>query len=160
VITVIKIRKYQKEDLGQVCELICCVFKQFQSLEGTKDSVEHYLSYYNYKVNGESLNVAFLSSPIMLVAEDNNKIVGVLRGKENRLVNLYVIGEYHRKGIGGRLYCEFEKRVLKLGSKQVKIRSSLYAVPFYQRYGYKKVTGVRTGKRFGSQKYQPMIKKF
>jgi hypothetical protein len=38
----------------------------------------------------------------------------------------------------------------------IRIRSSLYAVPFYRKLGYKKSTGVRG---FKGLKMQPIIKK-
>ncbi len=43
-----------------------------------------------------------------------------------------------KKGIGKKLVKHFEKEAIKLGAKEIKIRASLYATPFYQKIGYKK----------------------
>ena len=81
------------------------------------------------------------------------KTIGVIRGRPNRIFNLFVDSNYHKKGVGRRLVEMFEKKAFAHKSKIIKISASLYAVPFYQRRGYKKTTGLR--KLFGL-KVQPM----
>lgn len=85
----------------------------------------------------------FLESPLFFVAEENNEIIGVSRGKYNKISNLFVKNSSHRKGVGRRLVEVFEAKVKKLGTNEIKIRSTLYASPFYQKVGYKKTTGIR-----------------
>ena len=78
-------------------------------------------------------------------------------GDKNRIVNLYVKGIEHRKGIGTILLNQFEKLAKIKGEKIIKIRSSLYAIPFYRKRGYKKTTGIRC---FHRLRFQPMAKLF
>jgi hypothetical protein len=54
----------------------------------------------------------------------------------------------------------FEQECMKLGGKVIRLASTLYAVPFYQRLGYKKSTGVRRGWSFEGRgfRWQPMKK--
>jgi hypothetical protein len=78
----------------------------------------------------------------------------VLRARENHLVNLFVDGENHRQGIATRLHRRFEAACKRAGFDTVDVRSSLYAVPFYQSVGYKKTTGVRS---MHGLRVQPMI---
>ena len=61
-------------------------------------------------------------------------------------------------GIGKKLITQFEKQALKQGSNKIKIKSSLYAVNFYQNRGYKKSTGIKTA--FKGLNFQPMKKEF
>jgi GNAT superfamily N-acetyltransferase len=70
-------------------------------------------------------------------------------------------GDYQRRGIGRKLVERFEQECIRLGATQIKVASTLYAVPFYVEMGYKKTTGVRTGWSFGGSglKWQPMKKR-
>ena len=47
-----------------------------------------------------------------------------------------------------------------MGGEVIRLASTLYAVSFYQKLGYKKSTGVRTGWSFEGEnfKWQPMKK--
>ena len=62
-----------------------------------------------------------------------------------------------KKREGGEhiLVKKFERNAQKYGSKKIKIRASLFAVPFYKKMGYKKTTGIRN---FKGLKIQPMKK--
>jgi GNAT superfamily N-acetyltransferase len=101
-----------------------------------------------------------LRSPIALVAEEDGEIVGVLRGRKERLGSLFVRGDRHRQGIGRMLVQRFEQECLGQGMGLIRVASSLYAVPFYLAMGYKRSTGVRFGWSFGGTglKIQPMRK--
>jgi len=97
----------------------------------------------------------FTTSTRFYVAEDKNRIVGVLRAVGNRIVNLFVAGSHLGKGIGIRLLYRYEKTFKRDGYQEVVLRSQLYAVPFYLACGYNKITGMRT--KFGLTT-QPMKK--
>lgn len=98
-----------------------------------------------------------LRAEIVLVAEIREEIVGVLRGRSDRLQSLFVAGDRHRQGIGRRLVESFERRI---GPSVVRVAATLYAVPFYQALGYRKTTGRRTMRSFSGKglPYQPMRK--
>lgn len=101
-----------------------------------------------------------LCSPIAFVAEEDGEVVGVLRGRKERLGSLFVRGDRHRQGIGRMLVERFEEECLGQGMRLIRVASSLYAVPFYLAMGYKRSTGVRSGWSFGGTglKIQPMRK--
>ncbi|MCP4427404.1 MAG: GNAT family N-acetyltransferase, partial [Chloroflexi bacterium] len=103
-----------------------------------------------------------IQSAIVLVAEDAGEIVGVLRGREERLGSLFVCKDHHRRGIGRELVARFEQESARLGVRVIRVAATLYAVPFYKAMGYKPSTGVRNGWSFEGHglKYQPMRKIF
>lgn len=102
------------------------------------------------------MNVFHVSKEsIFFVAEEEKKIVGYIKGNSNMIVNLFVLGNKHKKGLGRKLVLLFEKEAKRRNSRFIKIKSSLYAVPFYQKMGYKKTTGIRS---FHGLKIQPMKK--
>jgi GNAT superfamily N-acetyltransferase len=96
------------------------------------------------------------NTTIFYVAEENNKIVGFIKGRKDKIANLFVDGKQHKRGIGKKLVNIFEKQAKRLGSKQINIRASLYAAPFYEKMMYMKTTGIRN---FMGLKIYPMKKK-
>jgi GNAT superfamily N-acetyltransferase len=70
-------------------------------------------------------------SEIVLIAEERNQIVGVLRGRLGRLGSLFVAKDQQRKGIASQLGDEFERQIKQQGCEIIKVVSTLYAIPFY-----------------------------
>jgi len=97
---------------------------------------------------------------MIFVVEEGDEIVGVLRGSKGRLHSLFVAASHHGQGIGRALVAHFEQACLAQGAEAITLASSLYAVGFYARLGYKKSTGVRSGPCFDGEgfRYQPMKK--
>lgn len=152
------IRKLKNSDINETCLLIMNVFSKFNSNEGSKKATQDYLNYYDPQKNKiEELIENFSKNPINFIAIENNKIIGIIRGRTEKITNLYVDGTMHKKGIGRALVEKFEKEAINKGSKKIKIKASLFAIPFYQKLGYKKTTGIR---KFIGFKTQPMKKTF
>ena len=94
------------------------------------------------------------------MAEDDGQIVGVLRGRPDKLQSLFVRGDHQRSGIGSRLVHRFEQECVRCGSPLIRVKATPFAVPFYQAQGYKRTTGVRKMRSFDADglPYQPMKK--
>ena len=151
------IRKYKRKDARAVATLISRTYSRFNIREGTKEAARKYIE--SYDPGGkrtEDIHRRFIRTPNFWVAFMGSRIVGVARGIGNRLINLFVDGAYHRQGIATRLVRRFENNCKKAGFKEIVLRGSLYATPFYQSLGYKKTTGVRN---FRGLKIQSMKKK-
>ena len=97
---------------------------------------------------------------MIIVADDADQIVGVLRCRPSHLQSLFVRDDHHRQGIGRKLVERCEQECAQRGSRSIRLAATLYAVPFYEAVGYKKSTGIRSGWSFGGMglKYQPMNK--
>lgn len=151
------IRKFLKNDTQQVADLICETFRKFNGREYfEKGVIRRYLDQYDTKKNTiEKLFEVFSKSPIFFVALEGTRIVGMIRGGKNGIGNLFVHGKFHRRGIGEKLVKVFEAQARKLKSKGLKVRSTVYATPFYQSVGFKKTTGLRN---FRGHQMQPMKK--
>jgi len=152
----IKIRAFKISDTYPAAKIVSKTFQKYNYREGTKKAVEWYINLYKpSKNNIGKLKANFSRTEIFFVAIENNKIIGIVRGRSNRVVNLFVDGKNHKKGIGKMLMTKFEAECAKKGSKEIKIRASIYATPFYQKLGYKKTTGIRN---FKGLKIYPMKK--
>lgn len=138
----VSIRAYKKSDFIKVRNLIVRTFKEINPCNADKKSVQRMVdSMTKNNPGGDDLRSRYDSAPICFVAVDKIKIVGVIRGDEIRLKNLYVDTTYFRKGIGKKLYEKFEAKARKLGYPHIKIYSSIYAIPFYEAVGFKKTRG-------------------
>lgn len=154
------IRQYRSSDAERVAFIIRDTFSHFNKNDGTKSAVAKYVGHYDTKKRGlDKITEEFSDIPIFYVAVEDGGVVGLVRGFERRVINLFVLGKYHGKGIGKDLMERFESEAKRKGSKQINIRASTYAVPFYEHLGYKKTTGIRTFRRIPGLRIQPMRKK-
>lgn len=153
----IRIRKFKITDTERVSYVISRVFLEFNNKEGSKIAVQRYIDSFDIKNGLENVKNKFLKSKIFFVALNNKEIIGLIRGNKSYIIGLFILGSYHNKGVGGRLMGIFEKECKKLGSRGIRIRSSIFAIKFYEKMGYKKSTGIRN---FKGLKVQPMRKVF
>jgi len=90
---------------------------------------------------------------------ENKKIVGMVRGIKGRMVNLFVDGKYHGKGIGKKLMQNFEEKGFD-ERNAINVKSSIFAVSFYTSIGFKKTTGQRNMRGLFVQPMKKVRKSF
>ena len=158
------IRPYNRSDVESVGKLIADTYREFNLAFATAEEQGLLLGPFQHAYSTEQPHRAAIAKVIcastVLVAVDRGEIVGVLRGKPDRLQSLFVRKDHHRQGIGRNLLETFEQACLQQGATVIRVAATLYAVPFYQKLGYKKTTGVRPGWSFEGNGlvYQPMKK--
>jgi GNAT superfamily N-acetyltransferase len=161
---VLTIRHYHESDAASVGRLIADTYSQFNLAFASPEEQELLLGPFRHARSEEREHQEAIADVIrasmVLVAEEEGEIVGVLRGRTNRLQSLFVRGDHHRRGIGRALVERFEQECVRQGAEAVKVAATLYAIPFYTRLGYKKTTGIRPGWSFEGTGlvYQPMKK--
>ena len=139
----IRIREYREKDLYQSALLVSKTFRRFNFKDNPPDSAEEYATGYDSTLNLDKIRNRFEDTSLFLVAEKDHKIMGMLRAKENRIVNLFIHENLHRQGLGRKLVRHYERECKLKGYQEIVLRSQIYAVPFYQACGYKKTTGIR-----------------
>lgn len=161
----ITIRHYTKADAPAIGRLIADTYSQFNLSFLPNEQVGLFLGPFQHAYSDDPAHIQALekviASEIVLVAETaEGEIVGVLRGRKERLTSLFVRGDYQRQGIGRRLVECFELESIRLGVKVIRLAATMYAVPFYAAMGYKRSTGVRIGWSFEGRGLpnQPMRK--
>jgi GNAT superfamily N-acetyltransferase len=161
----IRIRPFRAADAAVVGRLIADTFREFNLSYAPAEEQEMLLGPFRHARSRSAARRAEISrlirAPWVLVAVSDDRIVGVLRGSPGRLHSLFVQKRVQGRGIGRRLMKAFERRCRKAGATEITMQSSLYAVPFYQRLGYRRTTGVRRGRCFDGDgfPYQPMKKR-
>lgn len=128
--------------LKEAIDTITVVFNEFEAPMYTKEGNEHFFEFCNIKnltemIANEKMSMYFVSN--------NGKIVGVLGIRDiNHISLLFVIKEYHKKGIGKLLidfakgYCE--GLLADKDKKTITVNSSPYAVEFYKKCGFKETS--------------------
>jgi GNAT superfamily N-acetyltransferase len=136
------IRRYRNSDASQLALLIRDTYRDFNLDFLDPEEQAPFLgpSQYADSTLPEHRQAieAVIYSDIVLVAEEVGQIIGVLRGRMNRLGSLFVRADYHHQGVATSLVRTFEDQVEGEGSKLIRVASTLYAFPFYLKLGYKK----------------------
>jgi len=160
----IAIRPYRESDAQSVGRLIADTYSRFNLSFASADELGKLLGPFRHARSAEPAHretiAQAIRAPMVLVAEEDGQIVGVLRGRKERLASLFVRGDRHRQGIGRRLVEQFEQECRRQEVTVIRVAATLYAIPFYAALGYRRTTGVRNGWSFGGTglKYQPMKK--
>jgi predicted N-acetyltransferase YhbS len=164
------IRAYRQADAGAVGRLIARTYGEFNLGFAAPDQRADLLGPFQFAASAGPAHraaiAAAIAAPLVLVAEDDGAIVGVLRGgrvdEQGRVVlqSLFVDGGRQRRGIGRGLVDRFERTCRARGHRRVKVAATEYAVPFYEALGYRRSTGRRVGSSFQGRglPYQPMKK--
>lgn len=88
---------------------------------------------------------------LWLIAVEKGEVTGVLTVFEGNLVKyLFVHPKFQRKGVAKALW----QRVTPVLRSEISVRSSLFAVPFYEKLGFKRVGEV---KFFNGVSFQTMM---
>ena len=158
------IRYYEESDADSVGKLIADTYSAFNLTFVPPDELGLFLGPFRYAGSQEKSHQEAIArtirSAMVYVAEDRGEIVGVLRGRKERLGSLFVRGDHHRQGIGRRLVERFEAESRAQGTTVIRVAATEYAVPFYLAMGYKRSTGLRSGWSFEGKglPVQPMRK--
>lgn len=162
--TLTVIRVYQERDAESVGRLIAETYSEFNLAWVPLEDLDLFLGPFRFAGSAEPSHreaiARTIRSAMVFVAEDEGEIVGVLRGRRERLASLFVRGDHHRQGIGRWLVERFEAESLRQGVTVIRVAATEYAVPFYLALGYKRSTGVRAGWSFEGRglPVQPMRK--
>lgn len=133
------IRELAEGEKDAAIELCWSVFKEYEAPDYTEEGVrEFYRSIHNR---------GFICQLRFFGAFDGDNMVGVIAIRGGSHIALFFVkGEYHRRGIGRRL---FECAEMERGGK-ITVNSSPYAVEIYRRLGFKEADGEQSvnGLRF------------
>jgi GNAT superfamily N-acetyltransferase len=161
----VAIRAYREEiDARAVGRLIADTFGGYNLNHLSPAKRDLFLGPFRHAASEDPAHQAeiakMIRSQFVLVADDEGEIVGVLRGRAERLGSLFVRGDRHRGGIGRRLVVRFEELARFAGGRRIQVAATPYAVPFYLAVGYRRSTSARRMKVFdgGGYEYQPMKK--
>lgn len=124
------IRRMEEEDVEVVSTI--CMESFLQSVAGTLP--EEGVSTFSRVADGAAFLGRMKADNLMLVAEDDGVIRGVIELKEGRhLAMLFVAPDHQRKGVGTLL---LSAALDHAKVNTVTVRASLSSVPAYRKYGF------------------------
>ncbi len=146
------IRDYHQNDAAEVGLLIRNTYSKFNLDFLEPDELPAFLGPFSFAgdripAHQQAIH-EMIQSQFVYLAEEDGVIAGVLRGRMDRLGSLFVGSAYQGRGIGRSLVDSFEREVRRNQGTVIRVASSLYAVPFYLKMGYKKSTGIRNSWSF------------
>lgn len=133
------------------------IWKTFLKFEGDVYSPEGVRNFLDF-ITDEGLFHSFVEGKyLLMVAVDKEQIIGAASVRDgNHLSLLFVDERYHRQGVGKQLmdcFCGFLKE--EAGEQLMTLKSSPYAVGFYERIGFR-ATGPE--ERYSGIRVTPMEK--
>jgi N-acetylglutamate synthase-like GNAT family acetyltransferase len=129
-----KIRKFKDKDAGKVSHLIIRALTEVNIKDYPK-SVIVYLA----KCNAPSKLIKRSRLKDIYIIVDGERILGTAGLKNKNVFSVFVDPTYHGKGIGQKLMRYVEQVAKKREIDRLTLTSSLTAVGFYKKLGYKKV---------------------
>ena len=115
-----------KEELDIAVSLVWRVFLEFEAPNYTDEGIEEF--------KRSIFNKEWVSKKRFYGYYDNNKLVGVIATNDiNHISLLFVDGEFHKKGIGRKLY----EYILQFNNTDsFSVNSSIYGHEFYKKLGF------------------------
>ena len=116
-----------ENDLGDALDLVWKVFLKYEAPFCTKEGIETFHKFIS--------DIDKMKTLTFYGMYDNEKIIGVIatRNNGNHITLFFVDGNYHKKGIGTKL---FEKVIENSTSRVITVNSSVYAVEVYHKLGF------------------------
>ena len=142
----IAIRKYKKGDESDLSTIICRCLYEVNSIHYSEKVITEIVNRFTPE------NIKSLSKEReIFVAELDGKAVGTASlDKDNRpdqsgyvCLTVFVLPDFHGKGIGKKLVSEIEDIVKNKGKNSLQIPSSHSAFEFYQKLGYELLPGTQ-----------------
>ena len=137
-----------KEDIRASLQLAEDVFMQFEAPDFPPRGVESFKSFIWGRRVKEMLEDGSFT---LWGCYCENQLVGMLAMRDNSHISLlFVMGDFHRQGIGRMLYSQAKKYAALHLKRKITVNASPYGLPFYRAIGFKEtdmenvVDGVRS----------------
>lgn len=125
---------YSSNYFKEVHELILLTIDSLNSKDYSPETIKIMKAWQNE----ESLKKKFTEGTYYL-ALDNTKVVGIGGLVKDEISTMFVLPNYCRQGIGGRILKMLEEKAKALGIKKLSLGSTICAHEFYSKYGYKTI---------------------
>lgn len=125
------IRRFKKEDAIEISRIIKECFLSLDLGKHTKVGINLQIE------NNDPDNLIARSRKInYYVAETNGRLVGICGFDENKIHTFFIDLHFHKQGIGSKLLLRIMKEAKNKGITMLTIWSTVYAYPFYVKYGF------------------------
>ena len=141
------VRLLRGEETEAALELAWKVFTEYESPDYAPEGTEEF--------RNTLADAAYLAGLRYYGAFDGEKLIGLLaiRERANHICFFFVDGDYHRRGIGTRLFRRLRE---DFPGQRITLNSSPFGLPFYRALGFTATDREQTvhGIRFTPMEYQ------
>lgn len=128
----VNVRNYQAGDAASVSELIRTTMRASNASDYPLERLRPLIDYFSpAKVD------ALSRERTCLVAERDGRVIGTAALDAHEIVTFFVLPEEQGRGAGSALLAALEAAARAEGREQLEVKSSLTAVGFYERHGYR-----------------------
>lgn len=152
-----KIRKFNPNDSKEISKLVCRNLLEINSKDYGMEEMLTFAKEYN---SDKILKIA--TNGNMYIATENNQIIGCgaisytnLEKTESIILTLFVLPEFHKKGIGKKILEALKRDPIFIQSYKVTVHASLSSNHFYEKMGFSYKNNL---KKISPQKYYCMEK--
>lgn len=132
------IRKFRREDALELSKIIKECFLSLDLGKHTKAGINLQIE------NNSPDNLITRSRKInYFVAEIDGKLVGICGFDEIKVHTLFIDIHHHKKGVGSKLLLKILQEAKSKGVTKLSTWSTIYAYPFYLKYGFQKVKDIK-----------------
>lgn len=129
------IKNIDFDNIGEAFKLVKNVFMEFDAPDYSQEGINEFIE--QIIENQEFINKFKTGEQIMIGAFHDDKIIGVLSiSIRNHISLIFVDKKYHRMGIATKLFNEIHSRLQLKNIDKIKLNSSPYAIPFYEKIGF------------------------
>jgi 8-oxo-dGTP diphosphatase len=132
----VRCRFMEPGEEGAVCDLVARTFGEFVAPDYSTEGVQEFLEY----VQPDALLQRSLGTHFTLLAVMQDQIVGMIEVRDDDHISLFFVDRGHlRRGIGRELLHKAAQicRRRRPTAAEMSVNSSLYAVPVYERLGFR-----------------------
>lgn len=132
------VRRFREEDAKEVSDMICRNFREVNSRDYDAEEIERLCSIHHTEWAKEEAKCGH-----MYVITEKDKIIAcgtisAFAGKkeESILTSIFVLPEFHGKGIGRKVIEVLEQDEYFLRAERIRLAASITACDFYRKLGY------------------------
>jgi GNAT superfamily N-acetyltransferase len=127
-----EIKQYSNEYFEEIFEVIHKTIEEIYPKYYPRKAVDYFHEHHSK----EKMKIKLTQEYVLIIIE-NNRIIGTGSLEKNTINRFFILPEYQKKGYGKKLLVQLENKIdIKL-YKKITLDSSLGAVEFYKKNGYK-----------------------
>lgn len=132
------IRKFKAEDAEEIYQIIKECFLSLDLGKHTKEGIRLQL-----KHNSPENLIERAKKINYFVAEIDGKLIGICGYDETKLHTFFISLHHQKRGIGHKLLLKVLQEAKNKGITKLITWSTLYAYPFYSKYGFKNLKEIK-----------------
>jgi len=127
-----RLRRAESGEERAILELHARTVRAVNSEDYTPEQIDAWLG----KQRADKVRKLIEAGELYVCVDERNRLMGFGSRSGDRITGLYVAPEWLRHGAGSMLLEQLERDAIAEGIEQLRLNSTMTAVPFYRHHGY------------------------